>query len=151
MGYVRVINEPTRLKISETGTDVRYEDKLGLTAEADDEQLVLRRNGAEVLREYFYNFLEPRYNVDHHSVKELVCIISDWIGIFPTDGVDKHFTFIQGVASATWIVNHNLDKKPSVTVVDTGDNEVWGCVQHIDENNLIITFSAAFTGKAYLN
>lgn len=71
-GYVRIYCEPTRLKIAEDGLDVRYEDKIGLSVGADDEQVVFTRNGTEVLRAFFYNFLEPRYNVDHHSVRELV-------------------------------------------------------------------------------
>lgn len=66
-------------------------------------------------------------------------------------GDDKHFEFTQGVASDTWEVQHNLDKYPSVMVVDTGNNEVLGCTQHIDKNKLIITFGNPFTGKAYLN
>jgi len=64
---------------------------------------------------------------------------------------DKNFVFVQGVAAASWIVNHNLNKRPSVSVVDTGSNEVEGEVIHTDNNNLIINFAAAFTGNAYLN
>lgn len=64
---------------------------------------------------------------------------------------DKHFLFTQGSPSTTWSVAHNLQKKPSVTVVDSGNNEVEGDVNHIDDNNLTITFSAAFSGKAYIN
>ena len=64
---------------------------------------------------------------------------------------DKNFTFTQGVAASTWNITHNLGKKPSVMVVDTGDNQVEGCTNYIDENSLDIVFSAPFTGKAYLN
>jgi hypothetical protein len=82
-GYVRIYCEPTRLKIAEDGLDVRYEDKIGLSAEADDDQVVLIRNGAEVFRAFFYNFLQPKYNVDHHSVRELVCWLQDCIDDVP--------------------------------------------------------------------
>lgn len=64
---------------------------------------------------------------------------------------DKKYEYIKGTPSATWVINHNLGKKPSVTVIDSAGTEVEGQVVHTDINNLIITFSAAFSGKAYLN
>ena len=65
---------------------------------------------------------------------------------------DKTFNFTQGSPSATWTINHNLEKFPSVSVVDTGDNSVLGGqVDYIDNNNLTITFGAGFAGKAFLN
>lgn len=65
---------------------------------------------------------------------------------------DKTFVFTQGVANQTWSITHNLGKFPSVSVVDTGDTSVLGGqVEYIDNNNLTITFIAAFAGKAFLN
>lgn len=57
----------------------------------------------------------------------------------------------QAVASATWNINHKLGKFPSVTIIDTSGNVVYGDIQFIDSNNITITFSASFSGKAYLN
>lgn len=57
----------------------------------------------------------------------------------------------QDASSDIWNVKHNLNKYPSVTVIDSGDNVVYGDVRYIDKNNLQINFSAAFGGKAYLN
>ena len=57
----------------------------------------------------------------------------------------------QSAASNTWTITHTLDKKPSVTVVDSADNKVYGKVDYIDNNTLTITFNAVFSGKAYLN
>ena len=57
----------------------------------------------------------------------------------------------QSAASSAWTITHTLDKKPSITVVDSGDNKVYGEVDYIDNNTLTITFNAAFSGKAYLN
>lgn len=68
-----------------------------------------------------------------------------------TDNGDKHFTFVQGVANTTWNVAHNLAKFPSVQVVDSGGSVVEGDITHTDNNNLVICFTSAFTGKAYLN
>jgi hypothetical protein len=64
---------------------------------------------------------------------------------------DANFVFTQGSASATWVVDHNLAKKPSVTVVDSADTVVIGQVDYNTDNRVTITFEAAFSGKAYFN
>lgn len=64
---------------------------------------------------------------------------------------DKHFLFVQAIAIDVWEIKHNLNKYPSVTVVDSADSIVIGDVTYIDENNVRLTFSGAFSGKAYLN
>ena len=61
------------------------------------------------------------------------------------------FEFIQGVPATTWNIQHNLKKFPSITVIDTGDTVVTGEYTYINNNNVTLTFSAAFAGKAYLN
>ena len=64
---------------------------------------------------------------------------------------DKNFVFNQAVASATWAVQHNLDKFPSCTMVLSTGQQGYGDVTFIDENNLTITFASAESGKAYIN
>ena len=66
-------------------------------------------------------------------------------------GEDKTFVYSQLSASNKWIINHNLDKFPSVTVVDSAGTVVFGNVVYIDKNQLTIDFSSEFSGKAYLN
>lgn len=62
-----------------------------------------------------------------------------------------NYVHTQSVASATWTVNHNLNKFPSVTIVDTANDEVEGEVNHVSNTQLIIKFSAAISGKAFIN
>ena len=70
----------------------------------------------------------------------------------PTEGGgDKTYVFTQATASDTWEIKHNLYKYPSVSIVDSGDNIVYGDVQYIDINTCICRFSVPFSGKAYLN
>lgn len=64
---------------------------------------------------------------------------------------DKHFLFVQSIANDVWEIKHDLNKYPSVTVVDSANSVVIGDVVYIDENNVRLTFSGAFSGKAYLN
>jgi len=61
------------------------------------------------------------------------------------------FIFNQGVPSTTWNITHNLGKFPSITVIDTGNTVVTGEYNYTSNTNVILTFSAAFAGKAYLN
>lgn len=51
----------------------------------------------------------------------------------------------------TWIVNHDLNKFPSVTITDTANSEIIGEVVYNNANTLTLYFSAAFSGKAFLN
>ena len=64
---------------------------------------------------------------------------------------DKHFTFNQISPAVTWNINHGLNKFPSVEVVTTGGDIVEGDINHVDANNVTLTFSAAFAGRAYIN
>lgn len=64
---------------------------------------------------------------------------------------DKHFEFTQDTPSDTWIIDHNLGKDPSVTVVDSAGNVVEGDCEYVNTNKVILSFSNAFSGKAYLN
>lgn len=69
----------------------------------------------------------------------------------PDTAGDKNYVHNQGVASATWTIQHNLNKFPSCTVVGSTGKQVFGDVQFIDENNLTITFNGLESGKAYIN
>jgi hypothetical protein len=59
------------------------------------------------------------------------------------------FDFTQGIPSATWTINHDLDKFPSVTVVNESKEVMIGNITYIDKDNITITFSAPFSGYAY--
>lgn len=57
----------------------------------------------------------------------------------------------QNTTSNTWIINHNLGFYPNVTVVDSGGTIVEGEIAYTTRNSLTTTFSAAFSGHAYLS
>ena len=61
------------------------------------------------------------------------------------------FQFTQGAPATTWNIQHNLGKFPSITVIDSGNTVVNGEYTYTDNNNVVLNFSAAFAGKAYLN
>lgn len=53
--------------------------------------------------------------------------------------------------SDIWVITHNLNKNPSITVVNSAGDEVEGAVTINSLNQVTITFCGAFSGKAYLN
>lgn len=57
----------------------------------------------------------------------------------------------QGVVASTWVVTHNLGAYPNVTVEDSAGTTVEGEIVHNTVNQLTLTFSAAFSGIAYLS
>lgn len=72
--------------------------------------------------------------------------------------IEDNITFIsptvvhtQTTASSTWTIDHDMDKFPSVSVVDSAENVVMGEILYSTSNRIILTFEAAFSGKAYLN
>lgn len=66
-------------------------------------------------------------------------------------GEDASYVHVQSTPAALWSISHGLGKYPSVTVVDSGGSVVEGDVNYISTNNVQLTFSAAFSGSAYLN
>lgn len=64
---------------------------------------------------------------------------------------DKNYVHVQSSPSSSWVITHNLAKKPSVVVVDSADEVVYGEVIYDSDNQVTLTFAGAFSGKAYLN
>lgn len=64
---------------------------------------------------------------------------------------DKHYTHTQGTPVAIWNITHNLEKRPSVDIVDSGGTSVEGDIQYLTSNTLKISFGVPFGGKAYMN
>jgi len=71
--------------------------------------------------------------------------------VFTLSSSDKTFEFDQGQPALVWTIQHNLNKFPSVSVVDTANTVVNSQVNYIDKNNITINNTAQFAGKAYLN
>ncbi len=75
----------------------------------------------------------------------------EWQCTDPDLVTDKHYEHDQASASTSWVCEHNLGKFPSVTIVTSAGDEVEGDVSHDSVNQATLTFSAAFSGKAYFN
>lgn len=57
----------------------------------------------------------------------------------------------QDTPAENWEISHDLMKYPSVTVIDSAGNVVYGHVQYLSKSRVRISFSAAFSGRAILN
>lgn len=87
----------------------------------------------------------PGFAVDMATQAELDAAIA---GV----GGSSHYRHVQGSPSATWAVNHALGYKPGgVTAVDSSLSDQEGAIEHVDDDNLIIHFGAAFSGEAYIS
>ncbi len=76
-------------------------------------------------------------------------VISD---LFASAGTtDKNYVHNQISSSSSWVVAHNLNKFPSVSIVDSGGTLCRGDIQHDCVNQATLSFSTPFSGKAYIN
>jgi len=63
---------------------------------------------------------------------------------------DIAYTHTQSVSSAIWTINHNLDFNPVVVVLDSAGTQCEGAISYPTINQMVITFTGAFTGVAYV-
>lgn len=60
----------------------------------------------------------------------------------------KTFIFEQGIASNEWVITHNLNKRPNITLVDSSGRVFKAVEEYISDNQVIIRLEAATTGYA---
>lgn len=65
-------------------------------------------------------------------------------------GNTRRHVHTQNTASATWTIIHSLGGKPSVTIVDSADTVVIGEVTYNSNSEVVVSFTSAFSGFAYL-
>lgn len=67
------------------------------------------------------------------------------------NATDKNFVFTQNVPSALWVVTHNLNKYPAVSIVDSANTSVYSEIDYNSLNQVTLTFKSPFSGKAFFN
>jgi hypothetical protein len=65
-------------------------------------------------------------------------------------GNTRRHVHTQASPSTEWVITHTLGGKPSVTVVDSADTLVIGEVKYDSNTQVTVSFTAAFSGFAYL-
>lgn len=61
------------------------------------------------------------------------------------------FVFEQGIPATEWVINHNLNKRPSIDLVDYNGEVFEAFKEYTSDNQVIIRLDSAATGYAYLN
>ena len=61
------------------------------------------------------------------------------------------YVHTQNTVSSTWSITHNLGFKPNVTTEDSAGTVIEGSIAYPDVNTVVLTFSTATSGKAYLS
>ena len=64
---------------------------------------------------------------------------------------DKTYVHTQSASTDQWVVTHNLNKNPSVSVTDSSGNQVHPDVIYNTLNKITIVFAGANAGEAYIN
>jgi hypothetical protein len=65
-------------------------------------------------------------------------------------GSGAGYNHTQTAALSIWVINHNLGYKPSVQTFTVGGLEVLGEIQHISNNQVVVTFNTTISGTARL-
>jgi hypothetical protein len=60
------------------------------------------------------------------------------------------YVHTQAVSSAVWTINHNLNGQPTAVVLDSAGTQCEGTFSYPSSSQMIITFTAPFTGTAYI-
>lgn len=67
--------------------------------------------------------------------------------VFPATGRHVH---TQATPATSWVITHALGGYPSVSVVDSAKTVVYGEITYISTSQIVVNFSSAFSGSAYL-
>ena len=70
--------------------------------------------------------------------------------IIGDEGPNHTYVYTQTAAAAVWAITHNLTVYPAVVVVDSSGTFIEGDIHYNNTNTVTLTFSAAFSGVAFL-
>ncbi|MBP5698841.1 MAG: hypothetical protein J6W96_04885 [Alphaproteobacteria bacterium] len=133
MVEVRFINDTTPIEV----TSDEQETQFGVVSETQATEIEV--GGLS------HADLSGRDLPDQHTIGAITGLLE------ALSTADKQFVFEQGIASDTWVINHNLGKRPNVVTVDSTGKEFKGATEWVDDNTVIVRMNGARTGEAYLN
>lgn len=103
-------------------------------------------------QEWQQAFSRSIVNVDssYSNGERTVSLESEDGNILSTSWQDS-FIHNQSIPSNEWVINHNLNKHCSVTIVDSANTEIIAEIEYISMNQCIARFAYSFSGKAFCN
>ena len=60
-------------------------------------------------------------------------------------------TFEFATPAKVWLIEHKLDKHPTVSTTTLTGTIVFGQVDYVDSNTITVTFAKPFSGYAHIN
>lgn len=60
------------------------------------------------------------------------------------------YVHTQAVPASVWTINHNLNGEPTAVVLDSAGTQCEGTFSYPSKNQMVITFTGAFAGTAYV-
>ena len=66
-------------------------------------------------------------------------------------GVAQRYVHTQAIPSDVWTIDHGLNCRPNVIIIDSGGTVQFGDVVYATLNQVVVTFSASFSGVAELS
>lgn len=113
------------------------------------------------------DYIECRITAAHHeTLSQALLVIEEKLGAGATEPTfgkvlrgdangsswqDRTFRHVQIAAANIWTINHNMACRPSVTVVDSAGTRIFGEIEYLNDNTVRVSFTAQFSGEAYLN
>lgn len=135
-------------KVSQLENDLEYQTKQEVEAAIQTESDIINAR---------IDGVDDRIDAIEEDVSTTINSITgdDLINVIRNDrSVQLHsatFVFEQGIASSEWLIVHNLNKRPSIHLVDSSGREFEAVKEYINNNQVIIRLGSATAGKAYLN
>ena len=111
----------------------------------------LSHNGTDVIWSSEHNQEVWKLGTDTKPTTISPLSLKETINALKTESSDLNYVHNQSQALYTWSVTHNLNKYPSVTVIDSAGSTVEGTITYISNEEIKIQFSSPFSGKAILN
>ena len=128
---------------------IRYPSMIVRIVGEDDVFLYWYKNGVE--DEDLVQYLYEDFEIVNNKYDELATDLDVKYNELKNKSGDSYYEELVNMPSKVWEINHNLNKKPSVTIINNDNQVVIGDVEYIDKNNLKVSFSAEFSGKAICN
>lgn len=104
-----------------------------------------------------YNYATKEYVDTHFGAENSVFVpTAEITATNVQDAIEQvrelsRYVHNQPSPASTWNITHNLKMYPSVTIVDSSGTHVMGEVTYDSLNTAIVSFTSAFSGKAYLS
>lgn len=101
--------------------------------------------------ENLVQYLHEDFEEVNNKYNELATDLDEKYNELTNKSGDSYYEELVSMPSKIWVITHNLNKYPSVTVINNNNQVVIGDITYTDKNNLTVSFSAGFSGKVICN